>query len=284
MKNILVIADTTSAMNLEIAAEHNIELISLSVIINGKEFKDLVEISNEVLYEKLREGLVPTTSQPNIGYVIEKMEQWKTENYDAIIVLTCSSDLSGANHTFHMIKNQLEMDNVYVVDTRSVGAPIMDGAICARQLADEGKDVDEILLALDKKFQSQFSFLYPETLTQLMKGGRISPIVGGMASILKIKPLLYLKEDGTIVDRFGVARTDAKIMQLCIDKFADVGVDSLTHKIYISHADNLKKAQKFEQITKAFFGDIECEIVELPSVLTCHGGLGCVAIQSILKI
>ncbi|MDQ0361291.1 DegV family protein [Breznakia pachnodae] len=284
MANYLIVTDTTSAMNLEIAEKHGIELVPLSVVISGKEFKDLIDISNEVLYEKLRDGLVPTTSQPSTGYIMEKMEKWKEENYDAIIILTCSSDLSGTNANFHMVKEQLGMDNVYVVDTRSVGAPILDGAIRAKEMADEGASVQDILLMLDKKYQNQFSFLFPETLTQLKKGGRISPIAANMASLLKIKPLLYLKEDGSVVDKFGFARTEGKIVQLIIDKFKDLNVNSLTNKIYISHADNLRGAQKVEQLCKALFDNIDCEIVELPSVLTCHGGLGCIAVQSTLKI
>jgi len=284
MANYLIVTDTTSAMNLEIAKQYAIELVPLSVVINGKEFKDLIDISNEVLYDKLREGLVPTTSQPSTGYIMEKMAKWKEANYDAIIILTCSSDLSGTNANFHMVKQQLKMDNVYVVDTRSVGAPILDGAVRAKQMADEGKSVDEILLMLDKKYQNQFSFLFPETLTQLKKGGRISPIAANMASLLKIKPLLYLKEDGSVVDKFGFARTEGKIVQLIIDKFKELNVNSLTNKIYILHADNLRGAQKVEHLCKALFDDIDCEMVELPSVLTCHGGLGCIAVQSTLKI
>ena len=284
MANYLIVTDTTSAMNLEIAKKHGIELVSLSVVINGKEFKDLIDITNDVLYEKLRDGLVPTTSQPSTGYIMEKMEKWKEENYDAIIILTCSCDLSGTNASFHMVKEQLGMDNVYIVDTRSVGATIMDGAICAKEMADEGANVQEILLMLDKKYQNQFSFLFPETLTQLKKGGRISPIAANMASLLKIKPLLYLKEDGSVVDKFGFARTEGKIVQLIVDKFKELNVNSLTNKIYILHADNLRGAQKVEQLCKALFDNIDCEIVELPSVLTCHGGLGCTAVQSTLKI
>lgn len=284
MNNFLIAVDTTSAMNVEIAKKYDIALVSLSVVINGREFKDLVEITNDVLYEKLREGLLPTTSQPSIGYVSELMSSWKEKQYDAILILTCSSDLSGTNHTFHMVKQQLEMDNVYIVDTRSVAAPIMDGAIKAKQMADEGASVQDILKVLDLKFQNQFSFLYPATLTQLKRGGRISPLAANMAALLKIKPLLYLKEDGSIVDKFGMARTEGKILQLGIDKFKALHIDSLTHKLYVLHADNLKGAQKVVQVCKAMFNDIDCEIVELPSVLTCHGGLGCVAVQSTLIV
>lgn len=161
MEKYLIVTDTTSAMNKEIAAAHGIELISLSVIVDGQEYKDQVDISTEQLYDYLKDGKTPSTSQPNTGYLIEKMEAWQKENYEAIIVVTCSADLSGTNNGFHLAKDTVGLDNVYIYDSRQVGAPVMDMAIRAKQLADEGKDVDEIFKVLMKKNKTFFFFLIP---------------------------------------------------------------------------------------------------------------------------
>ena len=128
MEKYLIVTDTTSAMNKEIAAAHGIELISLSVIVDGQEYKDQVDISTEQLYDYLKDGKTPSTSQPNTGYLIEKMEAWQKENYEAIIVVTCSADLSGTNNGFHLAKDTVGLDNVYIYDSRQVGAPVMDMA------------------------------------------------------------------------------------------------------------------------------------------------------------
>ena len=114
MEKYLIVTDTTSAMNKEIAAAHGIELISLSVIVDGQEYKDQVDISTEQLYDYLKDGKTPSTSQPNTGYLIEKMEAWQKENYEAIIVVTCSADLSGTNNGFHLAKDTVGLDNVYL--------------------------------------------------------------------------------------------------------------------------------------------------------------------------
>ncbi len=283
MSKMLIVTDTTSAMNLELSKKYGIELVPLNIIINGKVFKDQYDIDNETLYQKLRDGLVPTTSQPSTGYIMERMEEWKQHDYDTILVLTTSSDLTGTNHGFHLAKEEMNMKNVLIVDTRSVGAPVMDGAIAAKAYADAGKSIEEILVMLDKKFQNTFSFLYPRDLVQLRKGGRLSPLAATMAGLLKIKPLLYLKEGGTCVDKFGIARTDGKIIQMGVDKFKELNIDALTHRIYISHACNEAGAKRVEGVLKALFNDIDVVIVELPSVLVCHGGLGCISVQSTYK-
>ena len=77
MEKYLIVTDTTSAMDQEIAQKNGIELISLSVIVDGHEYKDQVDISTKQLYDYLRDGKIPSTSQPNTGYLVEQMEKWQ---------------------------------------------------------------------------------------------------------------------------------------------------------------------------------------------------------------
>lgn len=284
MEKYLIVTDTTSAMNKEIAAAHGIELISLSVIVDGQEYKDQVDISTEQLYDYLKDGKTPSTSQPNTGYLIEKMEAWQKENYEAIIVVTCSADLSGTNNGFHLAKDTVGLDNVYIYDSRQVGAPVMDMAIRAKQLADEGKDVDEIFKVLEEKTKHSFSFLYPDNFDQLSRSGRLSPMAARMASMLKIKALLCLDEQGKSVDKYSMSRTEVKVLKAITDKFHELGVNAEKYKIYISHADNIVFAKKSKSLLQTTFHGIEVEINNLPAVLTCHGGLACCALHSTYKI
>ena len=284
MEKYLIVTDTTSAMNKEIAAAHGIELISLSVIVDGQEYKDQVDISTEQLYDYLKDGKTPSTSQPNTGYLIEKMEAWQKENYEAIIVVTCSADLSGTNNGFHLAKDTVGLDNVYIYDSRQVGAPVMDMAIRAKQLADEGKDVDEIFKVLEEKTKHSFSFLYPDNFDQLSRSGRLSPMAARMASMLKIKALLCLDEQGKSVDKYSMSRTEVKVLKAITDKFHELGVNAEKYKIYISHADNIVFAKKSKLLLQTTFHGIEVEITNLPAVLTCHGGLACCALHSTYKI
>lgn len=284
MEKYLIVTDTTSAMNKEIAAAHGIELISLSVIVDGQEYKDQVDISTEQLYDYLKDGKTPSTSQPNTGYLIEKMEAWQKEDYEAIIVVTCSADLSGTNNGFHLAKDTVGLDNVYIYDSRQVGAPVMDMAIRAKQLADEGKDVDEIFKVLEEKTKHSFSFLYPDNFDQLSRSGRLSPMAARMASMLKIKALLCLDEQGKSVDKYSMSRTEVKVLKAITDKFHELGVNAEKYKIYISHADNIVFAKKSKLLLQTTFHGIEVEINNLPAVLTCHGGLACCALHSTYKI
>lgn len=80
MKNYLIVTDTTSAMNDIQAKKYGIELVSLSVLIDGMEYKDQLDITTDQLYQKLKEDHVPTTSQPNTGYLEELMKNGKQKS------------------------------------------------------------------------------------------------------------------------------------------------------------------------------------------------------------
>lgn len=283
MSKILIVTDSTSGMDVASAKQHNIEMVSLSVIIDGVEYKDHIDIQKDELICKLKEGAVPTTSQPNIGYVKELMRAWRDENYDAIIIITISSYLSGTCQGFHMMKEELQMDNVHIVDTKTVAGPMIDGALYARKMADEGKSVAEILVGLARKFENTSSFLYPETLQQLKKGGRISPVAANMASLLKIKPLLMLKKDGTIIDKYGMSRTENKIFEMIVSYLKEEGVSADTHVLYIPHAQALDTVHRFVAYASEQLENMEMVISDLPAVLTSHAGLGSIAVQSVSK-
>ncbi|MFV0393135.1 MAG: DegV family protein [Coprobacillaceae bacterium] len=284
MNDYLVVTDTTSAMDASLAKKYNITLISLSVLLHGKEYKDQVDMTTDELYAKLDAGDVPTTSQPNQGYIQEEMKKWKEKNYKAIVIVTCSSDLSGTWNAFNLAKNTLHMDNIYIIDTRQIGAPVMDIAIYVKHCLDRGEEVENVLDKIQPKIVNAFSFLYPDNFTQLKKGGRLSPAAANIATLLKMRALLYLKEDGSCVEKYMITRTEKKILSTIIDKFKELKVQSDTHKIYVLQANNMVLATRVKEILQDVFNKIDCDIVKLPAVLTCHGGMGCIAIQSTVKL
>lgn len=283
MQKIKIVTDSTCGMDPSIAEKHGIELVSLSVEIDGKEYRDHIDITKDEVLDKLKQGALPTTSQPNIGYVRELMEGWSKEDWDSIIIISISSYLSGTCQGFHMMANELEMDNVHIVDSLTVAAPMMDAAIKAKAMAEEGKDTDAILQMLDTKFKNTVSFLYPATLTQLKKGGRISPVAANMASMLKIKPLLMLKKDGTIIDKYGLARTETKLFDMIYKKFVEENITSETHCLYIPQALGEEAAARFITYIQEKMGTIDCHVMDLPAVLSAHAGIGTIAMQSVLK-
>ncbi|MGL5540281.1 MAG: DegV family protein [Erysipelotrichaceae bacterium] len=283
MSKILIVTDTTSSLTFEKAAELNIELVPLTIQIGEKVYTDQVDLTSEQLIEALRQGAVPTTSQPNIGLVEERMSEWKKENYDAIFIYSISSYLSGTFNGFNLVANQLEMDNVHVIDSKTMAGPLLDAALTARKMADEGASVDAILNMSEAKFSKTVSFIYPKTLEQLKRGGRISSVAASMSSLLKIKPVLILENQGKTIEKFGIARTDAKVYEMVTQEFMKSGAGAEHFEIYLAHAAEADALQKCIAFFTEKFPGMNIHIVPLPAVLLSHGGIGCIGIQLVYK-
>lgn len=285
MSKILVVTDTTSTLGPEEAKKLNLDCLLLSVMIDGKEYRDHVDISNEAFADVLRQGKVPTTSQPNLGYLEDKMQEWKAGNYDDILVITLSATLSGTYQAIKLAAENAGLNNVTLYDTRSVGSPLLDMALEARKMADEGAEMEKIIQMLDRKKASVLSFLFPKSLDQLKKGGRISPLAANMASLLKIKPILYLDESMDMIEKYKTARTESKVFDLMLDAYQEKGINCDTHRMYVLISEEAEAVHEMalKRISSAFSDAMEVTTLKLPAVLCCHAGLGTIALQCIEK-
>ena len=155
MSKFLIVTDTTSTLIPQDSEKYGIEIVPLSVLNKGIEYADGIDINAEQFADLLRNGEMPTTSQPNIGRVEELMKKWKAADYDAILIITISSYLSGTYQGFLMTAKNLDMKNVHVIDSLTVGAPMLDMALTAKRYADAGRSLDDILTMLKAKILIQ---------------------------------------------------------------------------------------------------------------------------------
>ena len=283
MKNILIVTDTTSGFTIEKAEKSEVYLLPLSVIVEKEEYKDLYEMSAPALYEHDRQRKNLTTSQPNLGYLLNTMGEWKEKNYEHIIVITLATTLSGTYQAIKMTAEELDITNITIIDSLLVGSPMMEASIQAVAMVKEGKSVAEIVENCQHIFSNTTTFALPETLDNLKRGGRITGAAAAMSNLLKIKPLLYLENQNGTVEKHSVHRTESSVFKTIIKEYLDKGIKKETHKFYLLHADAEEILQRFVLVMNHDFPGIEYEIINLPAVLTTHTGVGTFGIQSVLK-
>lgn len=284
MKKLCIVVDTTSTITKEECSEYDIVSIPLSVIVDGKAYLDQEEMGMEQLVQYLKDGAELSTSQPNIGVLQERFEALQKQGYDGYLVYTISSQLSGTYQAFLWVKDQLNLKNFHIVDSLGVACPIKEAAIHARKMFQEGISLEEIIQHSNELFARCLTFVYPSSLQQLKKGGRISPLAANMASLLKIKPLLYVKEDGSCIEKYGMARTENKLFDMMIEAYQKQGFDPKREKFFLLHIEAMDLVVTLRQRLIEVFGEeVEIEIRDVPAVLATHVGLRVVALQSSLK-
>lgn len=282
MKSIIVI-DSTSTITIDEAKKNNFILIPLNVNLDSKTYLDAYEVSYDFLYQVLKDEKLPTTSQPSIGYVEEVFKKLKKENYQHIYVLSLSSGLSGTYQTFNLAKEMTKLDNATIIDTKTLGCPIKNLAYKLKTMIDNNCNHQEIMDTVKKHIDNTHSFLYPSDLNHLKRGGRISTLAYGLASFLKIKALLKLKEDGSTIEKFDTFKTEKRLYQNLFETLKNLSFNPKTHKLYFTHSLEDDKIQNIIELAKTFFLDLEIEIIKLPAVLMCHAGLNAIAIQMVIK-
>jgi DegV family protein with EDD domain len=279
MNKTLIVTDSSICMDISEGKSQGIVIVPLSVILDEKEYQDQVEMTTANLVDALRAKKAPKTAQPNLGLLDRYMKEWKKEGYDNIIVFALTSHLSGTFQAFRLAATENDMTNLELVDTKTLAAAQREVVVNAAKLASQGASKEEILASANKVLATTFSYLFPETLEQLKRGGRVSPAAAALSSLLKIKALLFLENNGTTIEKMGTARTESKIFEMILDDASNRQVQSQTHKLLVLHCEALETAERFMTAARNRFGDIAFELYELPAVLAAHAGLGTIAVQ-----
>ncbi len=278
---IKIMADTSILMSSYEAKEKGITIAPLSVTINGNTYKEMDEICSMDFVKIVREGHIPTSSQPAIGDILANFDA--CDENDEIINISMAHGLSGtyqsAVSAAEMSKNK---ENITVINSRTLCGPHKYMVEKAQKLVEEGKSKDEVLAAVNKCIENGLSFLIPEDFDFLRRGGRLAPLAAHIGGALKLVPVMTLNEDCTRLVKAGLCRNFQKAMDLVIGELKKDNTGT-NHLITISHADNMKRAEFAKAELLKHFPDTEIEIVLLTPAFITQGGPGCVAIQSVLK-
>lgn len=284
MPKILIVTDSSASIDLDVAKQHGIEIVPLSVELDGKVYRDQLDMSGAELREKLKQKAAPKTSQPNLGYVNDLMVKWKSEGWDDIIIFSLSSNLSGTFQGYNLAKMDNDMDNVTIVDTFTLAGPLRDITFKAASMVKEGKSKEEILAMAQTVIDMTQGFLIPENLDQLVRGGRVSPTLKTVATLLKLRTLAVLRNKGKSFDKAGTSRTEAGVFKMVIDDFAEKGVAVGVTKFVICECEAVDIAERLKAALIERFGPVDVDVIQLPATLTAHAGLRAVSIQSSLVL
>ncbi len=196
MDKIAIVTDSTADLPGEYYREHNVVMVPLIVRFERDAYKDWVDITPEVFYEKLKSTeIIPKTSQPTVAEFKNVYEELSRE-YSAIISIHISGALSGTIQSAQIAASEVEVP-VKVIDGRqgSLGTGLLvDLAVRAR---DDGKSLDEISAIVERAIFDVLILFMVDTLKYLHLGGRIGKASALVGSLLNMKPILTL-DDGVV--------------------------------------------------------------------------------------
>ena len=274
-----IITDTATLIAPSEAHTHGLTVIPVFVTINNRTYQDYSEISSPEFIEMIRQGGVPSSSQPAIGDILDAMDSSEEE----MLVITVGDGLSGGYQTAQGARNLAsDPERIHVLDSKTLAGPLRYLAKKAVSLKEQHLSMEQIKANLQWCIDSSASFVIPEDFDFLKRSGRLTPFTAKVGSTLKVLPILTQTKDRKKICPIGIKRSwrsavDTVLQQL--DK-RKIGAD---HLISICHAGVPERAKQVLDQVKERFGTAETEILELSPALTTHGGPGCIVIQAIAK-
>lgn len=278
---IKIIVDSTCDLPKEYMERYDIKVLPLRVSINDVEYIDRVNIEIEEVYNAMRKGIIPKTSQVNPKDMYDLFTEICEEGND-FIYISFSSKLSGTNGLSRNVILDLKGEEKYkkrkmeVIDSKggSIGTGLM--ALNAGILASRGYSYEEILESISDMSGCIEHIFSLTDLDWLIKGGRIGKAQGTVGKLLNVKPVLEMRNGEMHVIK--KARGEAKTIKTLLDIVEERVGDFKEQLIGVAHADDLERAEKVKALLKERIGNDEIVIDKIGCVLGTHLGIGGVGI------
>lgn len=274
MSKIAVLTDSTADMSPEVAKELGVEIIPLNVTFGEETFFDTDFKDNE-FYDRLMKcgKQLPKTSQPS-PEAFRKTYERLLMNYQEVVSIHLSSGLSGTINAARLAAEQWK-ERIHIVDSKAISLGINLMVQEAVKNIRDGFTSQQVVDSLDKVRKNIETMFTVNTLEYLQKGGRIGKVQGVVGSILNIKPLIRVGDDG-IYHTFSQVRSQGRAFKAMLDGFKELSAGRKVVQMGIAHGAALPQALDLKAAFENVF-QIKTEILtQVGSAIGVHTGPGVV--------
>ena len=275
----VILSDSTCDLSAEIVKARDIKISPLTVVFGDEKHLDGVDVTPDDVYDyyKKTKSLAKTTATnmaEHEDFITENVPEGKEAVYFNI-----SSEMSTTFNNARLAAE--EMDNVYVIDSRNLSTGIGLLVLHACDLADEGKSAKEIYDEINELTAYVDASFVVETLEYLHKGGRCSSIAALGANLLKLRPMIQVK-DG----KMGVAKKYRGKMSEVFKQYVDEKLNDenkfIGKRIFITHSGNCDEiAVELKDMVLKAYPDKEVLITRAGCTVSCHCGPGTLGVLGI---
>ncbi|WP_442594231.1 DegV family protein [Neobacillus sp. D3-1R] len=276
MTKIKIVTDSTADLTEEQMKKYDIEVVPLTITIDGQAFTDRVDITPIEFLEKMEKAVdLPKTSQPSTGAFLEVYDRLFEEGYE-ILSIHMTGGMSGTVRSAESAA-QMAKGNVTVVDSRYISKALSFQVLEAAELVVKGASVQEIVDHLQQVQKQSRLYIMVDTLENLVKGGRIGKGKALIGSLLNIKPIASL--EGGEYSPVGKVRSHTQVVKYLIKQFAEDVKGKTVKRVGIAHAEAQDLAAKIKTEIEHLTGFNQVEIDYTTPVISTHTGKGAIALM-----
>lgn len=280
MSDYVVTVNSTVDLPKEWLAERNVPVIPLKYTIDGETYEDMAGLSSKEFFQKLRDGKMATTSQINPEEAREALEPFLKEGKD-VLHLAFSSGLSGTCNSMRIAAEELKEEypdrKIIVMDT--LCACLGEGLLLyyVLKLKKEGKTIEEVEAWAEENKLHICHNVTVDDLNHLQRGGRISKTAAVLGTMVQIKPMIHMADDGSL-QVVGKERGRKRSLNKIVDKAVEQSKGWEQDIVMITHGDCLEDAQYVAELVREKMGIENILINNIGTVIGSHTGPGVVAV------
>ena len=286
MAKVRIVTDSNSGITQAEAKTLGVSVIPMPFLINGEDYLEDVNLTQEEFYRHLEGEATVSTSQSAVATVTDLWDSLLAEGEDVEIVhIPMSSGLSESCRTAQSLAKAYGK-RVRVVDNQRISVTQKQSVLDALKLAGEGKSAQEIADYLTATKLESSIYIALDTLKYLKKGGRLTPAAALVGSILRIKPVLQIQGDK--LDAYKKVHSLSQAKQVMIEamrgdlntRFKESAMQGKM-RLFIAHTNFYAEAETFRKELEAIFPNIPVTLVDPLSLsVSCHIGPGALAVAA----
>lgn len=280
-----IFADSACDLPKSFFKDNDVTLFPLHVLIDDKEYEDILAINPKEVYDAIRNGKQPKTSQVSPELFLKTWQELSVSGEEGIYI-AFSFELSGTHDTAVMISKQVQDTNptmnLVILDSKcaSLGYGLLiKEAVRLREAGEDLQSIEEKIRFMAEHMEHLFTV---EDLDYMARGGRVSKTSAFIGGLLNIKPLLHV-EEGKLVP-IEKHRGRKKVLRRMTELMAERGDHLAEQTIAISHADDENIALELQGLVNELFRPKKIEVHMIGSTIGAHTGPGTVAIFFLNKL
>lgn len=261
--DIKLICDSLCDIPDEIMEKDYLEMVPLTLIMDGKEYKDGVDVSKEEFYKMAMESNeIPKTSQATYVQFKDAFDRALAEG-KKVLCINGASTKSGTYQSAILAKSDTEGD-VYVFDTENLSLGAGQCVTRACDMIEEGQSIEEILKNLEEVRDSSVVYFAPANLDYLKKSGRVSMATAVIGNMLNIRPILKMEKGEILFD--SKVRGLKKLISYLVDRALERNEDLSKVTLTLGHGCNIEEFKKLQDLVEDKLKD------KVKKILIAKGG------------
>ena len=261
--------DTDCDITPEIAARYGYKLISMPYTIEGEQvfpYVSFKEFNYKEFYNRLRKGVIPTTSALSPVEYIDYFEPEFKEGRDILYVhfsAAMTATFNSMRLALEELKEKYPERKVYTIDTKGITLGSYNICLTIGEMYKNGASIEEIQAWADKEIDKTAFYFYADDLKFFGRSGRVSGFAAFFGNIIGLKPIIFIDTDGKMKTK-DKCRGRKQALQRLLEYVIELEDDIKNHRVVIAHTDALEIAEEFGAMMKKQFGDdlnIEYEVV-----------------------